>query len=91
MSKTGVSPLLGACFEGQTECAAALIECGKCDLELADGDGDAPLYAACHHGDPVTVKHLIAAGSQLDHTTRDGNSPLKIACICSHIEVCVRV
>src|SRR5262249_32559240 len=72
-------PLHVAAEHDQVEAARALIARGA-DLSLVDSENDATALGwAAFFGRPRIVEALIAAGSELNHRTKHGLTPLDCA------------
>ncbi|GMU22399.1 MAG: hypothetical protein AMXMBFR13_24850 [Phycisphaerae bacterium] len=72
----GVSPLHWAAAQADHEEIEALIMRGA-HVDLADHDGNTPLYLACRYRAPASVAGLlIGAGANVNHRNKQGETPL---------------
>ena len=77
--KSGNTPLHLACQHGHCELAEHLITKCKCDPNIANDKRELPLHIAVAQSQ-VKVIELLASPKNVNECTRDGNSPLHIAC-----------
>ena len=70
--------LLDAAKAGDHPRVARFLEAGA-DPNLADKDGQTPLYGASQYGHAEVVKLLLDAGSDPNLANKDGQTPLSIA------------
>lgn len=75
----GVTPMLFAAHNGQVAVIEALLRAGEM-VDKVDGRiGFTPLMSAAEMGHDVAVSMLLAAGADVEHTTDDGRTALKLA------------
>ena len=99
--ENGLSPLLLAIVEGQSQMAKFLIDAGaepiKAHVVAAERVRGrhmlgrrleiTPLLAAAEFGDPATVKELVSAGADVDEVTRERKTALLLATLENRHEV----
>ncbi|KAG7344063.1 ankyrin repeat domain protein [Nitzschia inconspicua] len=77
-SDDGITPLIAASSEGNTECVSLLIA-SKADVNAKDKDGTNSLMAASARGHLDVVTALLAAGSKVNDQNADGHTALMFA------------
>jgi len=75
--------LLKAASNGDPSLVQVLIE-KQADVNVANKDGETPLYNAAEKGDQVIVALLLDKGANLKHVTTDGATALHIAAELGH-------
>jgi ankyrin repeat protein len=66
-AKTGVALLTSAVEKGHEAVVKLLLETGKIDLELKDGNGRTPLSCAVERGRVTVVQLLLTEGAKTDY------------------------
>ncbi|MEQ1582268.1 MAG: ankyrin repeat domain-containing protein [Steroidobacteraceae bacterium] len=84
--KQGISPLLAAASDGQTEIVALLLANGV--SPNANGrNGASPLFVAAANGHAAAVQRLLAAGATANATGAFGNTALIVATRNGHAPI----
>jgi ankyrin repeat protein len=84
--KQGISPLVAAASEGQTEIVAMLLENGV-GANAAGRSGPSPLLMAAANGHASTVQRLLAGGATANATGAFGNTALIVATRNGHMPI----
>ena len=69
--ENGMSPVMVAAKEGNTEILWELLEAGA-DINLLNDDENPALWFACFNGNPELIKMLISYGAKLDNQNVNG-------------------
>lgn len=77
-SEDGITPLIAASSEGNTECVKMLID-AKGNIDAVDKDGTNALMAASARGHLDVVALLLAAGASVNQQNGDGHTALMFA------------
>lgn len=77
-SEDGITPLIAAASEGQTDCVKILID-AKANVNAKDKDGTTSLMAASARGHVNVVSALLAAGASVNEQNTDGHTALMFA------------
>lgn len=73
-TKDGRYPLVLACYSGYAALVDVLLEY-KANPNI-EGKQGLPLYLACKHGHDEVIQKLLAAGVQVNHQDRDGETAI---------------
>lgn len=84
-NKAGLTPLMVACEKGRSKVAFFLLDKGA-NKDIATPNKRTALHCACQSGCIEVVKRLVAADN-LNLQTRQGITPLMIACIKGQSQV----
>ena len=85
---SGDTALIGAGYLGLLQCAVALLERGRANVNAARGpDGVTALMSAAQEGHLDLVKLLVARGADANQASHDGQTSLMAACNGGHLEV----
>jgi len=88
--RAGNTPLIIAAFANKPEIVAKLLSAGARVNDLNDATCSALLFAAGLKGiDPDIAKSMVEQGADVNQTTRDGLTPLKVACQAGHSDMVV--
>ena len=82
----GMTPLMVAAKEGNSEILWALLESGA-DVNLLNNDENSALWFACFNGNPGVIKMLIEYGAKLDSQNVNGATCLIYAASAGKFEV----
>ena len=82
----GMSPLMVAAKEGESEILWELLESGA-DVNLLNHDENSALWFACFNGEPGVIKMLIEYGAKLDSQNVNGATCLIYAASAGKFEV----
>ncbi|XP_046562141.1 putative ankyrin repeat protein RF_0381 [Haliotis rubra] len=75
----GLTPVMCAAMEGQTEVFNALVSQG-CDLSVVDDEGENILHAACYSNNVTIVKDILSRKLvDINSKGDDGDTPLMVA------------
>jgi serine/threonine-protein phosphatase 6 regulatory ankyrin repeat subunit B len=77
-NEEGITPLIAAASEGQTEIAKLLVA-AKADVNAKDKDGTSALMAAAARGHIDVVRLLLEAGATVNEQNIDGHTALMFA------------
>ena len=75
-SDDGDTPLIAAAMHGQWDMVRYLTGAVGFRVDVRDKFGATPLFRAAQHGHGHVVRELLAAGSSVNQSTPDGNTPL---------------
>ncbi|KAL9316224.1 hypothetical protein ACSQ67_017225 [Phaseolus vulgaris] len=84
----GLTALHAAAFKGHKDVMKVLIELAGLDLECEDEEGHVPLHMAVESGDVETVQVLVEKGVNLNVVNKRGATPLYMARIWGHHDIC---
>lgn len=82
----GMTPLMIAARDGETEILWELLESGA-DVDALNNDGNPALWFACFNGNPEVIKMLIEYGAKLDSQNVNGATCLIYAASAGKFEV----
>ncbi|XP_065198833.1 ankyrin repeat domain-containing protein 17-like [Sycon ciliatum] len=90
-TKEGFTPLMFAALCGHTAVADLLLVQGAKVNVPSGSNNDIPLTHACCKGHHSVVKSLLEYGSNLEHRTKDGCTPLMLAAREGHLSVAMLI
>lgn len=85
VSASGFSPLMIACYRGQTEAAKTLVKLGA-DINRTSGEGTA-LLASVYQNNTELALFLIKKKAALNAQGPDGNTALMYAVLSQNVEI----
>ncbi len=77
--KSGITPLLAACFNGHDQAIEQIIQLGA-NINEPDPDGRTAVMLAAEMDKAPVIHKLASLGADLDATTLDGRTALHFAC-----------
>jgi len=84
----GLTALHAAAFKGHKDVMRVLVELAGLDLEGEDEEGHVPFHMAVQSGDVGTVQVLLEKGVNLNVVNKRGATPLYMARIWGHHDIC---
>lgn len=83
---SGATPLHLACYQGNKEVVALLVERGA-RVNQVNEDGSSGLYVACRQGESEVALFLLRHGADVNLANQSRRTPLMTACFHNHLEI----